>query len=181
MRLSTELADVPNKSQSEVFLEFVAELTRLQKQMDTTYHPDRFLRDHQLFTSVYVPEIQILLRDRIPWASEAAMICVAERLSGNKKTVGTSSAYIAKNEIIGDQTRCDDEEKENDPRVLYTLGQTYRGDAKRTMRTPWKMGQMAGDGRKRTSPEWLQGLKGCFVCGRENMARYKHPQDQIMD
>lgn len=114
MRLSEEFAKTPNRSQVDVFMDFTATMMQLQKQLDTPYHEDMFLRDH-LLTAVDVPGIQTSLRDPITRTSEQSINRVANCLSEKRRTAG-SSVY---NVDDGGQPK---------PEELYSLGQSYNGD-----------------------------------------------------
>lgn len=46
--LSEAMDRSPDRSQMDLFLEFVAELTSLQKQLYVRYHGERYLRDQLL-------------------------------------------------------------------------------------------------------------------------------------
>lgn len=57
LKFSTEMCENPDKSEISVFRSFTLKLSSLQKQLDTHYHHDDFLKD-QLTTSVDCPQIQ---------------------------------------------------------------------------------------------------------------------------
>lgn len=82
MRVSDEMSKNPERSQMEVFVDSIDDLGSLQKQLDTIYHGDRYFRD-QILHAVYLPAIQIALRDRVPHTSEQAINRVANGLSDN--------------------------------------------------------------------------------------------------
>lgn len=54
MRLSRAISQNPDASEVTIFRKFVADLMSLQKQLDKTYHADKFPRD-RLLTAVYIP------------------------------------------------------------------------------------------------------------------------------
>lgn len=67
----------------------------LQNQLDPSYHTDQFLRDI-LLTAVDIPHIQASLRDRLPRASQQAIIRMAIKLSESNKSAESSMVYEAK-------------------------------------------------------------------------------------
>lgn len=80
MRLSTEIGKEPDESEVTVFHKFVSDLISLQKQLDVSYHDDRFLRD-RLLAAVDLPSVQATLRDRITRNSQQAINSIAIQLS----------------------------------------------------------------------------------------------------
>lgn len=157
MTLSEAFEADPESSEAAVFRTFVAKLTSLQKQLDTPYHTDNFLRD-RLLTAVDLPAIQSTLRDRMPQTSQMAVNRVANQLSDKPGSAGSN------------------------PSVNYSLGKSYHGDAKRQHRKPWMRGRNNNGtwkGGHRLSPRWMRGIKGCFVCGKDHNANTKHPPDEV--
>lgn len=68
-----------------------------------------------------------------------------------------------------------------------TLGQSYEGDAKRTMKRfvkgqHWKrVGRKKHRAQNRTSrPQWMAGVKGCFVCNNDHRAKQHHPMEEFI-
>lgn len=61
----------------------------LQKQLDTPYHKDRFLRD-RLLTAVDIPNILTTLRDRMPRTSQQAVNRIANQLCDKPKSAGSA-------------------------------------------------------------------------------------------
>lgn len=112
LRLTEEFARNPNESQTQVFLDFTAKLMQLQKQLDTPYHADRYLRD-KLLTAVDVPHIQTSLRDRIPRTSEQAICRVMNRLSDNKRSAGGTVAYLASDTVDDQSLRASEYPRQN--------------------------------------------------------------------
>lgn len=94
MSLSDEFGKHPDQSQMEVFQSFTSRLMQLQKQLDLPYHGDRYLRD-QILTAVDIPSIQMVFRDKIPRTAEQAINRIANRLSEQRNTAGSSVAYMA--------------------------------------------------------------------------------------
>lgn len=80
MRFKKVMEDPPASSEVEVFRIFVSHLMSLQKQLDTHYHTDTFLRD-LLLKSVDIPSIQTALRDLMYSTSHQAVNMIANQLS----------------------------------------------------------------------------------------------------
>lgn len=72
----------------------------LQKQLDTAYHTDSFIRDH-LLTAVDLPNIQTPLRDRMSRTSQQVVNIIANQLCDRKNSAG-SSACISHDTNTGD-------------------------------------------------------------------------------
>lgn len=64
MRFTRELMNGRNKAEVDVSRKLFAELMSLQKQLNLSYHSDRFPRD-QLMTAVDISAVQIALRESI--------------------------------------------------------------------------------------------------------------------
>lgn len=174
---SEEMSKRPDDSEVAVFRDFVARLMALQKQLDTSYHADRFLRD-RLLTAVDLPALQTTLRDRIPRSSHQAVQRIANQLSDKKGSAGSTVAMIAGSSPIYGSGY------ENE--ALYSLGRTYGGDAKRRVKTPWRKrgnyerrGGRDGDRQRRLRSSWMRGVKGYFVCGGDHRANAKHPRAEV--
>lgn len=152
-----------------VFRKLVAKLMSLQHQLDPTYHTDQVLRD-RLMTDVYLPKIQSTLRYRIPRPTHQAVNRIANQLCDKEYSAGSTSPCIL--EETSNTTQ--DEE-------LYSLSKTYGGDAKRITKRPWikkdkYRGTLNTRGFKLLIPNWMKGIKGCFVCGKDHMANYRQPK-----
>lgn len=146
IRFSEKLSKIPNSSEMEVFLNFTAILSNLQKQLDTPYHADRYF-SYQLLTAVDMPDIQAILRDLLPRTSEQSIARIANRMSEKNKTAGSdSSSSRAFNVESSDVTADTDDENE----VNYTLVQSYSSEAKKTVQPAWKSGY-------RGNPAWKSG------------------------
>lgn len=65
MSLTNGMRKRAEASEVQLFNDFVAALTRLQKQLDHDYHHYRYLRD-RLVTDIDIHSIQEPLRDRMP-------------------------------------------------------------------------------------------------------------------
>lgn len=65
LKFSEELTKYPDLSEIDAFRGFATNLTSLQRQLDSSYQGDQYLRD-RLLTSVDIPFIQASLRDRLP-------------------------------------------------------------------------------------------------------------------
>lgn len=91
-RLSEEMAKTPKRSQMEVFIDFIAELSTLQKQLDTIYQGDQMIPD-QLLDAVDLPSIPKTLRDRTPGTSDKAINRIANGFSYNRRTAGSTVVH----------------------------------------------------------------------------------------
>lgn len=179
MTLSEELAKAPDSTETCVFRKFVARLVSLQKQLNSNYQGDEFLRD-RILQATDIPSIQTTLRDRIPETSQQAVNRIENQLSDKPRSAGSSMALLI------------DDNGEHIDEAMYSLGKTYGGEARRPVRHPWR-GQRGNRGRtsqyrragdrgphqRRLSPHWMQGIKGCFVCGEPHRANSKHPREQV--
>lgn len=112
-------------------MDFTAQMMQLQKQLDIPYHEDSFLRD-QLLTAVDIPGIQTSLRDRIPRTSEQAVNRIENRLSEKKEAAGRTV-----NNMEASFEPDSDVNKESHTSAMYYIGQSYYGEVKRNVRTPW--------------------------------------------
>ena len=103
----------------------------------------------------------------MPRTSQQAVNRVANQLSDKLNSAGSNSSAC-----LGDY----------EDYVHYSLGKQYGGDAKRIYRKPWmnrKNVNTTGNSqnnfnRRRLSPRWMQGVKGCFVCGEDHRANTRH-------
>lgn len=175
MSLTKAMTDEPEESEVEIFRKFVAKMISLQKQLDDVYHADHFLRD-RLLTAVDIPKIQLTLRDRMPRNSQNAIQRVANQLSDKLRSAGTNIVCSAEDDST-DQTK-----------ILYSLGKTFGGDAKTQPKNPWPSKSRRyynKDEERRRRPHrqlnsaWWKGVKGCFVCGKDHLARTRHGKDEI--
>lgn len=105
---------------------------KLQKQLDTTYHADRYLR-YQLLIAVDVPHIVTSLRQRIPRASEQAISRTMNRLSYMKKSAGSAVSLFTDTPILMARAVEKGDEDEGYDEASYTLGQSYNGQAVRNV------------------------------------------------
>ncbi len=157
MRLSDAMRAEPDKSELEIFRQFSYKLSQIQQQLDTPYRHDNFLRD-QLMISVDIPNIQQLLKERVPRTSQQAINRVATFLSSEPTSAGS---YITKS---------------NESRTaMYTLGQKFGGNNNynNNKHKNWKTN------RNKVSSNWIRGVKGCFVCGQNHKARSRHPAHEV--
>lgn len=92
MRLSEDMAKTPDRSQMEVFLDFIADLVEPLKQLDSNYHVERYLTD-QILNTFDVQSIQIFLRNRIPRTYDQAINRIANGLSDKRQTDGSTMAH----------------------------------------------------------------------------------------
>lgn len=103
LRLSESFAKRPDESQAKVFLDFVATLYQLQKQLDIPYHAGRYLRD-RLLTADEIPYVRTTLRDRIPRSSEQEIRKVMNSLSENKGSAGRATAFLEQDDRTAAQS-----------------------------------------------------------------------------
>lgn len=64
MRLTDAMERDPNLSEISVYRPVVSKVMRTQKQLDPSYHPDRYLRD-QLLISINITATKNKLKDRV--------------------------------------------------------------------------------------------------------------------
>lgn len=173
MTLSNYMAKSPKESEVSVFRTFVAKLMSLQKQLDPSYHDDSFLRD-RLLTAVDLPAVQVTLRDRMPRSSQQAVNRIANQLCDRPRSAGSIAACAT----------LDDSDGEANAEANYSLGKVYGGEAKGVPKKPWKAKRngrpyRSRHPRKRLSPDWIRGVKGCFVCGQDHRASTRHSREEV--
>lgn len=88
MRLSDAMRENQYKSEIRVFRQFSYKMSQLQQQLDKIFQEDTFLRE-QLIISTDIPNIQKLLRERIPRSSQQAINRIATHLSSAPSSAGT--------------------------------------------------------------------------------------------
>lgn len=108
-------------------MDFTAEMRSFPKQLDVSYHGDRFSRD-QLLTDVYLPDIYVMVQNRIPRTSEHAMILVGDHLSDEKGTARTTCDIWVSEPI--DRDKNDFQARA----AYYTLWQMYKREAQRLVK-----------------------------------------------
>lgn len=118
-----------NPAEVEVFKDFVATLSNLQKQFDEDYKNGRYLRDRFL-TSIDIPLIQDLLRDRIPRTAQMIIQRTVRILSHRPKSARTLVAHV-----VGSEKDSTGAEEEGITHSCYSLGQKYSDRAQRPMKT----------------------------------------------
>lgn len=143
MRLAISLGRDPDEFQVTVFRKFVVDLISLQKQLDTYYHDDHFLRD-RLLTSIDIPLVQAAFKDRLPRNSQQAIKGIAIQLREHKKSAGVSAACIAQEEDLG----------------FYSLDKYYHGKARRPTKKPFKPGGDHGGNAHKEVPVDDSDLNG---------------------
>lgn len=112
--LSEAMKQDHNESVVSVLRSFVAKLMRIQKQLETTYHGDGYLR-HRLLTEVDIISISYTLRDRVPRTSQKLINRVYNRLSEKPKTAGTYSVQCFEELDLAEDISAE----------MYYLGQNY--------------------------------------------------------
>lgn len=127
MRLTNAMQDEPYTSEIIVYRAFVAKVMGIQKQLDSCYHGDRYLRD-QLMKAIDISSVLDSLKDRVPRGAQKLVNRVAKRLSDKPRTARATSAYIAnaQRELFMSS---------QDSGANYTLGQKYGGEAKRQVKS----------------------------------------------
>lgn len=93
MGLVEAMQENPNKAEVTIFQTFVVREMSIQKQLDKSYHGNKFFRD-RLLTSVDVPAIRDCLKDRIPRSSQQLINMVANRLPHQPRTASICSAHM---------------------------------------------------------------------------------------
>lgn len=68
MRLTLSMESKPETLEMKVYKSFVGKVMSIQKQLDSSYHGYRYLRD-QLMTAIDIPVVQYPLKDRVPRSS----------------------------------------------------------------------------------------------------------------
>lgn len=144
----------PDRSEVSVCRSFSLKLSKLQKQLHNHYHIDDFLRD-QLIISVDKEKIQHSVRKRIPKSSQDAINRIATFLADAPRSAENFQSSI-----------------ENDFSALNGLGTCFGGEARRRQyRNNFK--------QRKISSNWIKGVKGCFVCGKNHKARTRHSTQEI--
>lgn len=156
MTLSMEKSESRTESEDSVFRNFEAQFRSLQKKLDKTYHTDIFLID-RLLTAVDIPSIQTTLKDTIPKTIQDTVNRFTNQLSDKSNTAGSNSSCFV---------------KFNKGEVLISLGKSYGGDERRDIyvykKTRMKYRKPEGS---RLFPEWMKGVKGCFLCVADHRAK----------
>lgn len=75
----------PQESEIAVFRTFTARAMEIQKQLETAYHWDMYLRE-RLKEAIYIASVQDTLRDRPEISSQQKIETVYNRLSDRRKT-----------------------------------------------------------------------------------------------
>lgn len=157
LRLTEALKEDTDQSEVEVFRAFSYKLSTLQKQLESHYQHDDFIRD-QLIVSTDLPRIQQSLLERVPSSSQDAVNRIATFLSHKKGS--SNSVFIS---------------SEEPDSAMYSLGNRYGGDARRNTRPSYGK----RNNYRRFSSSLLKGIKGCYVCGRDHNARSRHTQEEV--
>lgn len=154
MTLSPAMEEDPEESEIAVFRRFTANLMSLQRQLDSSYHTDQFIRD-RLLTPVDISSLQAPCRGRMPRTNKQAINRVSIQLRDRKRSAGSAAACTAEEEY----------------EMHYSLDKKYGGAAGRSVKKPLRgSGRKVRRGDKRVSSIWMKGVKGCFVCGQDHRA-----------
>lgn len=151
--LSQAMEQQPEKSEVAVFTELADKLIKIQHQLHSSYHEDRFLRD-QLLVAADLSHLRTSLVDKIPKTAQEAMQRIAALLSSEPRSAGAH--------IVND----------NEELVMYGLGQRYHGKARKSLSKRKKGSYML---RKA-----LASTKGCWVCHKNHKARDFHSKEEIV-
>ena len=154
--LTRELQASPEKSELEVFQELADRLVRVQNQLHSDYHEDRFLRD-QLIRAADIAHLQHSLNDKVPNTAQEAMHRIENRLSAEPKSAG---AHFA---------------NDSGHQANYGLGMKFGGKAQRRLK-----GGNAKNSKRKLS-KLLASAKGCYVCGGSHRARQAHSPKEIVE
>lgn len=114
MKLTSSMLEIPEDSEVEVLRRFVARIMSLKKQLDSSYHGDRYLRN-RLLNAVDIPHIQEALREKMQRYSQQAVNRIENRLSNKPRTAGS----VAINYTADIDPGASDEDE-----AIYTLGQS---------------------------------------------------------
>lgn len=87
-KLTSSMIENPEDSDATEFLKFVSRIMSLQKQLDSSYHGEIYLRD-RLLKAVDIKHIKEALRDGMKRTSQQVINRVANRLSEKLRTAGT--------------------------------------------------------------------------------------------
>lgn len=93
IRLEEEMLKSPDKSEVAVFRAFLAKSVTVQKKFDTKYQGEGYL-DGKLFTTVYMPYIQVMLKDWMPKRAQGAIQIIEKLLIDHTRTAGTTSVAM---------------------------------------------------------------------------------------
>lgn len=171
LRLSEEMAKQPEESEVSVFRNFVARLVTLQKQLDRKYQGDGYLVD-RLLSAVDIPSIQASLKDRMPRKAQTAIHRISNRLSDKPHSAGASGAHAI-------AMTCDGRDGE----AMYSLGTQFGGEAQKEKRpyraTRAKQAQERRRPIRQLRSEWMRGVRGCFVCGRDHRANDRNRREEV--
>lgn len=91
--LTEEFVSNPEKSESQVTLDFSSPLMQLQSKFDSPYHDYRYLRDQKL-SALDKPSVQAIFRDCMPRSSKIAIYRIMNRLSDKNISAGNSVAHF---------------------------------------------------------------------------------------
>lgn len=108
------------------------------------------------------------MRERVPNTSQDARNRIATFLSSETRSAGAFCVRHGRS-------------NSREHGVNYTLWQKYSGDARKTVKgfsRPYKRFNVS---RGKVSSSWLRGHKGCYVCGKDHLARTKHTKTEISD
>lgn len=90
MPLLDRLVKNGNFSEVDVFRKFTAKIMSSQKQLDSSYNSDQYLRD-RILLAVDIPKIRTALRDLIPRTSAQSIHRAANWLPNKPRTTGTNA------------------------------------------------------------------------------------------
>ena len=157
-RLSTWMQRNREKSQSEVFRNLSAHLAKVQRQLHADYKPDRFLKD-QLVLSADIPSVSRALKEKPPTTSHEATQRIAALLSDEPASATFNDSHA------------------DDPDINYMLGKKFAGDAEKNFRKTRK--KKNEDTYTRQDRSNLSKVKGCWVCGKDHVARKFHSAQEV--
>lgn len=156
-RLSSWLQKHSDKSQTAVFRDLCARLSRIQRQLHMDYRPDRFLKD-QIVLSADLPSVSRALKEKPPITSHEATQRIAALLSDETISASCNASI------------------DNEDQLHYSLGKRLGGEAER----PYRISRKRKDkSETRSDRMMLSKVKGCWVCGKEHPARKYHPREEV--
>lgn len=92
MKLTESMLQNREESEVEVIRRFVARLMNLQKQLDTSFHGDRYFR-YRLLNAVDIANIQEALRDKMPGSSQLEVNRIENRLWNKSSSAGSVAVH----------------------------------------------------------------------------------------
>lgn len=148
-----------------------------QKQLNPTYHDNKFLCD-RLSIAVSIPSVQVSLGGRVPGTAQQPANRTANRLSSKQQISVASTIHY-------DPTSFES----LDDGVMYTFVQSYGGAVTRPIKPYESKGSNVSrciprpePGKEKyrcVNPPRTQDVKGCFLFGGTYLAQRRHTKTEI--